>query len=136
MIANGEKVSSDTALNPPLIEFLTENGFSIFRLSEIYKSIPQIGPVHEFLVRDPNGYEIQITVTINEAAWAEIERRCGGRIPNDSSYWISLAEHRLSDYLCENDDYPPAARLVVTELTIKDIDLARRWNCGEITGEA
>jgi len=36
------------------IEFLTENGFSIIRLSDIDKSVPAVGATHEFLVRDPH----------------------------------------------------------------------------------
>ena len=125
-----EPVSPDSSPKQHPIRFLTENGFSILRLSEIDKSFPRIGAVHEFLVQDPNGYELQITVKITEAAFAEIERRCRGLITNDSAYWIGLAEHHLSDYLFENNDYPPDERLVVAGLTIDDIDLARRWNCG------
>jgi len=110
------------------IEFLTENGFSIIRLSDIDKSIPAVGATHEFLVRDPHGYELHITVQISSNPIAEIDRRCWGRISNQSSYWISLAERHLATYLWENDDYPPDAKLEVDDLTLDDIDLARRWD--------
>ena len=111
------------------IEFLTENDFSIIRLSDLNKSITTAGTTHEFLVRDPHGYELQITVQISSGPVAEIAHRCRGRISRESSYWISLAERHLANYLWENDDYPPNARLAVDELTIDDIDLARRWDC-------
>jgi hypothetical protein len=110
------------------IEFLTENGFSIIRLSDIDKSIKAVGATHEFLVRDPHGYELHITVRVSSDAIAEIGRRSWGRITNESSYWISLAERHLATYLWENDDYPPDAELEVDDLTLDDIDLARRWD--------
>jgi hypothetical protein len=109
------------------IEFLTENGFSIIRLCEIDRSISSVGPVHEFMVRDPHGYELNITVQISSDAIAEIGWRSRGRISQESSYWLSLAERHLATYLWENDDYPPEARLEVDDLTLDDIDLARRW---------
>ena len=110
------------------IEFLTENGFSIVRLSDIDRSIPVVGATHEFLVRDPHEYELHITVQISNDARAEIAGRSRGRISKESSYWISLAERRLATYLWENDDYPPDAKLEVDDLTLDDIDLARRWD--------
>jgi hypothetical protein len=110
------------------IEFLTENGFSIVRLSDIDRSIPVVGATHEFLVRDPHEYELHITVQISNGVKAEIAGRSRGRISNESSYWISLAERHLATYLWENDDYPPDAKLEVDDLTLDDIDLARRWD--------
>jgi len=110
------------------IEYVTENGFGIIRLCEIDKSIPAVGAMHEFLVRDPNGYELHITVQISSNPIAEIDRRSRGRISHVSSYWLSLAERHLATYLWENDDYPPGARLEVDDLSLDDIDLARRWD--------
>ena len=109
------------------IEFLTENGFSIIRLSDIDKSIKAVGATHEFLVRDPHEYELHITVEMSRDAIAEISWRARGRISNESSYWLCFAERHLATYLWENDDYPPDARLEVNNLTLDDIDLARRW---------
>ena len=110
------------------IQYVTENGFSIIRLCEIDKSIPAMGATHEFLVRDPHGYELHITVHISSNPIAEIDRRSRGRISNVSFYWLSLAERHLATYLWENDDYPPGARLEVDDLSLDDIDLARRWD--------
>ena len=110
------------------IEYVTENGFGIIRLCEIDKSIPAVGATHEFLVRDPNGYELHITVQISNHAIADVGWRSRGRISNESSYWISLAERHLATYLWENDDYPADAKLEVNDLTLDDIDLVRRWD--------
>lgn len=110
------------------IQYLTENGFSITRLSDIDKSIPAVGATHEFLVRDPHEYELHITVHILSNPIAEIDRRSGGSISKESSYWIYFAERHLATYLWENDDYPPDATLNIDQLTIDDLDLARRWD--------
>jgi len=109
------------------IEYLTENDFSIIRLSDIDKSISAVGTTHQFLVRDPHGYELQIAVEIAPDAVDQIAASSRGRISNESSYWICLAERHLATYLWENDDYPPGAALRIDQSTIDDLDLARRW---------
>ena len=129
MAAHSERLEpDDSPAGSRPIELVTENGFSIIRLSDIDKSIPAVGATHEFLVRDPHGYELHITVQISSNPIAEIDRRCWGRISNQSSYWISLAERHLATYLWENDDYPADAKLKVNDLTLDDIDLVRRWD--------
>ena len=109
------------------IEYWTENGFSIVRLCDINESVTAGGTKHSFVVRDPHGYELEITVDISDAAVAEIISRSSGRLSLISSYWICCAERHLADYLWENDDYPPEARLKVEVLTLDDLNLARRW---------
>ena len=109
------------------IQYVTENGFSIIRLCDIDKSITAGGTKHFFVVRDPHGYELEITVDISDSAVAEIISRSSGRLSLNSSYWICCAERHLADYLWENDDYPPEARLKVEVLTLNDLNLARRW---------
>jgi len=44
------------------IEYFTENGFSIVRRCDIDRSIPGAGTKHAFVVRDPHGYELEVTV--------------------------------------------------------------------------
>ena len=113
------------------IEFLTENGFSIIRLCDIDESITAGGTTHSFVVRDPHGYELKVTVDISDSAVAEIISRSSGRLFLNSSYWICCAERHLANYLWENDDYPPEARLEVEMLTLDDLNLARRWEATE-----
>jgi hypothetical protein len=109
------------------IQYVTENGFSIIRVCELDESITASGTKHSFMVRDPHGYELEITVDISDAAVAEIISRSSGRLSLDSSYWICCAERHLANYLRENDDYPPEARFKVEVLTLNDLDLARGW---------
>jgi hypothetical protein len=120
------EVDSAAARRRP-IELITENGFSIVRCCEVDESIMAGGTKHSFVVRDPHGYELGITLDISDSAVAEIISRSSGRLSLDSSYWICCAERHLATYLWENDDYPPEAILKVELLTPDDLDLARRW---------
>ena len=132
MAVSRRQVSPDCLANESFpIQYVTENGFSIIRLCDIDKSITAGGTQHSFVVRDPHGYELEITVDISDSAVAEIIGRSSGRLSLNSSYWICCAERHLADYLWENDDYPPEARLKVEVLTLNDLNLARRWGATE-----
>ena len=109
------------------IQYVTENDFSIIRLCDIDQSITAGGTKHLFMVLDPHGFELEVTLEISESAVAEIISRSRGRLSLKSSYWICCAERHLADYLCENNDSPPGAKLKVEVLTLNDLDLARRW---------
>ena len=108
------------------IEYLTENEFSIIRLSGL-NGIPEASGEYDFLVRDPHGYELEIKVEIDPSIVWEVTRRSRGRILRQSAYWLCCAERHLATYLWENEDYPPDARLRVDQLTLEDLDHARRW---------
>jgi hypothetical protein len=110
------------------IQYLTENGFSIIRLCDIDKSITAGGTKHSVMVRNPHGNELEITVDISDSAVTEIISRSRWRLSLNSSYWICCAERHLADYLWEDDDYPPEARLKVEVLTLDDLNLARHWD--------
>ena len=127
MIDKRANPNSSAEAHPP-IEYLTENDFSIIRLCDIDESNSTDGTTHHFLVRDPNGYELQITVGIASDAIEEIGRRYGAHISASGAYWVACAERHLATYLCENDDYPPDAHLKVERLTLADIALGREWN--------
>jgi hypothetical protein len=112
------------------IEFQTDNGFSIVRLSDLNDSISAKGFVHRFVVRDPDGFELEVTVEIAETLAEALARRSRGRLGADSSYWICCAERHLAEYLWEHEDYPPDGRMIVVEPILDDLNLARRW--GEV----
>jgi hypothetical protein len=109
-------------------EVQTENGFAIIRLCDVDDSYSTEGPTHCFIVRDPDGYELDVTVEISATVVGEIMHRTRGRISLASTYWIACAERHLTDYLWEREDFPPDARLVVDQPSIDDFDAARRWN--------
>ena len=118
---------SEAARSQP-IQLVTENGFSIVRASDLYGDGATDAREHSFLVRDPHGYELDIAVEIVPAVVVEVFKRSQGRISAGSSYWICCAERHLADYLLDQDDYPPAARLKVDRLTPDDVDCAMRWH--------
>jgi len=109
------------------IELQTENGFSIVRRCDLDPNSRNNGTEHCFVVRDPDGYELDITVDFSAAFIGEVTHRTFGRITLESSYWLNCAEHHLSDYLWENNDYPPEGRITVDYLTPNDLDMALRW---------
>ena len=109
------------------IELIIENGFSIVRASELDGARPSIAGKYEFVVRDAQGNELEITVEIDGRVVIEVTLRSRGRISSQSSYWICCAERHLADYVWENDCCPSDERLRVGRLTAKDINLAIRW---------
>jgi hypothetical protein len=109
------------------IELVTENGFSIVRLSEINReALPSTGR-YNFLVRNPPNLEREITVEIADELVVEIELKTRRRVLPGSTYWICCAERHLATYLWENDDYPPGDRLCVNQLDPEDVMSAIRW---------
>ncbi|HYX29241.1 MAG TPA: hypothetical protein VE863_11795 [Pyrinomonadaceae bacterium] len=122
-----EFIASKTPENRRPITFVTENDFRIIRRCDVDKTVSSTGKEHCFIVRDPDGYELDITVDIATEAVSEIVQRSRGRLPFESSYWIALTERHLATYLWEHGDYPPDGRLTVDYLTPDDVDLARRW---------
>ena len=117
------------------IELQTENGFAIIRRGDLDPNFTNNGTEHCFVVRDPDGYTLDITVDFSGAFISEVIHRTFGRITRESSFWLNCAEHHLSDYLWENSDYPPDGKLTVEYLTPNDLDLALRWETDVPTPE-
>jgi len=130
MAVNRKFLTVPSPARPEPIQYLTENGFRIIRRCDVGESCPQGGTEHCFIVRDADGYELDITVVFDHHAAAQVIEHSMRRITFESSFWICAAERHLAEYLWENDDYPPDARVTITELNIDDIDQARRWGTG------
>ncbi|MFS8086097.1 MAG: hypothetical protein ACMG6H_10740 [Acidobacteriota bacterium] len=129
MAVKKEKLARDSeAARRRPVELITENGFSLVRSSEIDNAIAQTRDNYTFLVRDPDGYELEIAVSIDRQLADEIIWRSRGSISAESSFWICCAERHLAEYLWENNDYPANAFLKVELLTLDDLDQARRWD--------
>ena len=123
-----EVITNQSPKTASPIEYITENGFSIIRRCDLDNSKSRSGTTHSFIVRDPDGYELELVVEIAGEVVAEVNRRSFGRLSIESSYWIALAERHLAYYLWKNDDYPPNAALRVDQLALEDLDLIRRWD--------
>ena len=131
MSAQNLRLATATTPNgKPPIRLITDNGFTIVRSCDLNGSANSADGKHCFVVRDPNDYELEITVQIGHVAAHDVISRSQDRIKPGSGYWESLAERHLADYLWEQGDYPPDAYLVVTQLTPVDCDLAMRWKDG------
>jgi hypothetical protein len=128
MLARQEILMVDALTEPSRpTEFQTDNGFSLIRFSDLNHSIPATGFVHQFVVRDPDGFELEVTVEITAMLASALARRSQGHLSNDSPYWICCAERHLAEYLWKNEDYPPDGKLTVDEPILTDLNLARRW---------
>lgn len=128
MLARQQILMADKAAQQDRpVEFQTDNGFSIIRLSDVDDSIPATGLVHQFLVRDPDGFELEVTVEIGGTLAEALAWRSWGRLSADSSYWIFCAERHLAGYLWDNEDYPPDGKITVLEPMLDDLNLTRRW---------
>lgn len=128
MAAQEENVEVDSAAaRSRPIELITENGFSIVRPGE--SDGPRRAPESRFvfIVSDPEGSELEIAVGLDQKAVNEVALRSNGRISIESSYWIVCAERHLAEYLGENDRCPPDGTLQIELLTLKDLNLATRW---------
>jgi len=128
MVVNRKFLATPQPAAPEPIQYLTENGFSIIRRCDVDGSFPKDGIEHSFIVRDPDGYELDITVRFDTNAAAEVIERSRRRVGFESSFWVNAAERHLSEYLWEHNDYPPKEELLINQLTLDDMDLAMRWN--------
>ncbi len=108
-------------------ELVTQNGFSIVRLWEINReALPSAGR-YNFMVRNPQCLEREITIEIVDKLVLEIELKTRGRVLPGSTYWICCAERHLATYLWESNDYPSGDRLSVDLLDPEDAMSAIRW---------
>ena len=131
MMTHQQTLRDPSAKAQTPIKYVTENDFRIIRLCDVDPSVKADGAEHCFIVRNPDGYELDVDVEIAAEAVAEVICRSRQRISLASSFWIACAERHLAEYLWEEKDYPPHARLVVEQLTLEDLDLARRWESSE-----
>ena len=109
------------------IKYLTENGFSIIRLSDIDSSVVNTPRECKFLVQDERGVEREIKVNLSQDLITRIRLRRRGALSDKSVFWLVCAESCLARYLWEENDYPPEDRLTVNELSPDELMLAIHW---------
>src|SRR5205085_9523240 len=110
-----------------LTELVTENGFHIIRSCDLLSAPVGVPDVHRFIVRDRREREREVVVEFAPAARAQIERGGRHRLTPDSSFWLACAERALAAYLWVQDACPPDARLVLQEVCLNELELARCW---------
>ena len=97
------------------------------RLWEVNREALTSAGRYNFMVRNPQCLEREITVEIADKLALEIELRTTRRVLPGSTYWICCAERHLATHLWESDDFPPGDRLSVDRLDPEDVMSAIRW---------
>lgn len=129
MAASRRTVIPDALPSKPApIQYVTENGFSIVRLSEVDRSVIDTALGCHFVVRSERGWEREVTLQFTESLIAQIQRQRRTRLSETSPLWLVCAENRLATYLWENDDYPHGGQLTISELFVDELLLARHWS--------
>jgi FixJ family two-component response regulator len=100
-VESGEKAVSRT---------LTMNGFSILRGSDVGRSLPQRSNERRFIVRRPDGSDLEVVVEISEDAFKSAERASGGA-SIERGFWTSQAETFLSDLIWNDGDVPAGGEI-------------------------
>ena len=113
------------------IKYLTENGFSIVRRSEIDPSVIDTPVGCRFLVQHEQNVEREITVGFDENVIARLRIRRRIPLSEASAFWVVCAESYLATYLWEKDDYPPNGQLLISELPPDELMLALHWRDSE-----
>ena len=111
----------------PPIRYLTENGFSIVRRSEIDPSVIDTPGECRFLVQHENGIEREVQVGFDENLVASLRIRRRIPLSETSVFWLVCAESYLATYLWEKNEFPPNGRLIISELAPDELMLALHW---------
>jgi len=109
------------------IKYLTENGFTIVRLSEIDSSVTNTPSECRFLVQRDDEPEREIRVCFDESLIASLRIRRRIPLSETSIFWLVCAESCLAKYLWEENQYPPNGRLIINELSPDELMLALHW---------
>ncbi|HMH44367.1 MAG TPA: hypothetical protein VK557_12835 [Pyrinomonadaceae bacterium] len=109
------------------IKYLTENGFSIVRASEIDPSVTDSPSECHFLVQHDDKAEREIRVSFGEELIAHLWIRRRIPLSETSMFWLVCAEDCLANYLWERDQYPPDDQLKINELPPEQLMLALHW---------
>ncbi len=112
--------------NPP-IKYLTENGFSIIRISEIDSSWHDSPTACRFLVERNDQRACEVIVTFVDRLVASLQARRQIPLSVHSALWTVCAESLLATYLWENDHLPPSDEMIIDHLSPDELMLAQHW---------
>lgn len=108
----------------PDIETLTMNGFRF--VSEPTESAVGLYRFRVFAGADI-GHGALVSIAIDAAAVARVERISGRSLPASSSFWRTQAENLLVAYLWTEQRVPEPDRLRVRDVSREDMDAAASW---------
>ena len=115
----------------PPIKYLTENGFSIVRLSEINPAVIERPGECQFLVQREDEAEREVKVGFDQSVIENLRIRRRIPLSETSMFWVACAESCLATYLWEKNEYPPDGRLTINELSPDELMLALHWRDSE-----
>ena len=108
------------------VSVLTQNGFSIVRSCELESSAQGLPGKHCFVVRDADEAEHEVTVEFSREAFELIQRGRRKPLTPESSFWINCAERALATYLWEENHLPPNGELLLKEICLSDLAIAKQ----------
>ena len=129
MALGEEKAAADgSRVSRAAVSVITENGFTIMRSCDVDADAPSLPGKHCFVVQDDGGSEHEITVEFSEEATALFQRRRRSPLSPENSFWLNCAERSLATYLLEKNRLPPDGILVIEDVCLDDLEVARRWS--------
>jgi len=117
---------SSAKVTPP-IEYVTENGFNIVRLSDLQPSIVDSESECHFLVRQPDGKENGVSVDFADRVVLQVHSQRNSCLSDTSDFWLTLAEQHLATYVWRNNHSPANGHLAISQLSGHDLVLAASW---------
>jgi CheY-like chemotaxis protein len=106
----------------PRMETLTLNGFQIVRAET------GASGEHRFTVRRfADGTQATVVVAIDPEAVARVSRLSLRDLHPNGGFWAVQAERRLASYLWSEGQLPPQGRVVVTDVSRDDLEVAAAW---------
>jgi hypothetical protein len=129
MALSEEKAAAGVSrVSRAVVSVVTENGFTIVRTCDVDADAPSIPGKHCFVVQDDGGAEHEVTVEFNEEATALVQRRRRSPLSPENSFWLNCAERSLATYLLEKNQLPPDGVLIIEDVCLDDLEVARRWS--------
>lgn len=109
------------------IKYLTENGFSIVRISDLDPSASTSPADCAFVVERNDKSAHEIHIGFDQLLTAALRIRRQFPLPDSSMFWLVCAESFLANYLWQNDDLPPNPHITINELCPDELMLALHW---------
>lgn len=132
-MAISRKEARPSRLPDPIspVKYVTENGFSIVRLSEINPSVIDRPGECRFLVQreDEAPYEVKVSFAEHLIVGLRLRRRIP--LSETSMFWLVCAESCLAKYVWEKNRLPPAGQLMVETFSPEELMLGLHWRDGE-----
>jgi CheY-like chemotaxis protein len=101
------------------------NGFTILRAADLVRSLPHRPNERSFVVRSPQGKELEVMVEIDDEAIAQLDRVTGG-LPVGKAFWTEQAERFLTDFIWNDGHVPEAGKLTLKGVEREALEKAAR----------